>query len=304
MKLPLQSQKAAPMDHSNTHPQEPVEAEPGLSSAMHDIRKLARSYQMERERSAPELPLELGGVSMTPNFILQPQATSRQDSWKAIALTMMVLLGLSTSALAMKLFSDEEAKSPTLPLQLQLDSSHLEAPVEAPSATVFPAEPTLYQTSSAPGSVLAPPELHVTTTPSLRVREAAARVSRKAVEEVDSCDEVACLIDSSDACCQAFASVRASEQPAADVYRPYRPTRSELMSPLKSIHGRVESCFDKYQFSGVATVHLVLSAKGAITSFALSEGSPEFQSCIEGYVRELKFPELSQSFRFSYPFIF
>lgn len=282
--------------------------EPGLASAMHDIQTLAKSYQQAKVAPPATEALELGGVSMTPNFWLAPTVAPRRESWKGIALGLMVMLGLSTSALALSLYNNASAsETSSAPRMFELDTATLRvAPDTTLSEQARPYEPAIYRVATAPGVTaspeaqresLAPPAISTRTTN----RKASANASR--ITQSESCDEVACLIDGSGECCQQFESVRAKQVEIEEApARPYRLTRSEIMKPMQSISGRVARCAETFGAQDVAMVKLNISEQGTITTLHVDHGSPGFQSCVEEQVRTLRFRELSQPFQFSYPF--
>lgn len=285
----------------------------GLSSAMHDIRMLAASYEEQRGRVDEREPeLAFGGATMDPRLLLVPKLAPRTDYWRVAALGLMVLLGLSASALALTLYRNVEppASSPTtlyVPPASGLPESDVSSSMATPEI-VRPREPALYRMPSTPGDT-ASPQTHQAQSPTVTLRTSAEprarRRSTRVVEPVSSCDEVACILDSSDPCCEQFESVREHEiRESPSTSRPYRPTRAQAIEPLRGIQNRVRGCFDKHDYRGVATVTLRIAPKGRVQGFELADGSPAFQRCVQDHVQAVRFGELRQPFTLSYPFTY
>lgn len=294
--------------------------EAGMSSAMHDIRMLTKSYTAHRDQQR-ELPAQFAPqTAVDPRVLLIPTAEVRTDRFKIAMLSLMVIMGLSTSAIAVRLAMQ------STPVEKSQNYKGIESGQESP--VLLPPAPALvdaikdegriesetpgYQVPESPESSRVNPEEHKlvvpplpkTTkrkTPARRIRSSRASVETKAAE---TCDEVACFLGEGGACCGQESSDRAEpdaeEERAA---RPYRLSRKQVMQPMKSVEGRVRSCADDFGFEGVATVALIISPEGSVQEFALDAGTSSFQSCVEAKVSSLHFPKLSQSFSTKYPYI-
>jgi hypothetical protein len=117
-----------------------------------------------------------------------------------------------------------------------------------------------------------------------------------------ACDEVLALIDPSAPRCPGMEDI---EKPAAapeDESHPYRLTRAQIIEPMRSISGRVRACYERFDYSGIATVRVTLEASGDIRRATIADGGQEFQDCVLDHVRGLDFPELEQPFTFAFPF--
>jgi hypothetical protein len=289
----------------------------GLSSAMHDMRMLATSYQAHRESNEPAPFFPDRGAAVDPRVLLMPKAAPRGDRWRHATLLMMVFLGLSTSALAVTLaFRGGETIRPTQEIRpIVTEESHLVAPVPSVVVPTIPEgeepaleEPAPFQVTESPESSRVNPEKRVPALPKAEsVSERRARIlgkSKPRISKTSGCDEVACLLDGGGACCgseevESPAQISEGEEQAA---RPYRLSRAQVMTPMQSIRGRVLACYDEHDYSGVALVKIVIAPEGRVDTFDLDDGSESFQACVEKQVRKLSFPELKQPFTVAYPF--
>jgi hypothetical protein len=273
---------------------------------MHDIQTLAISYRDRLESSPLESrsPSFAGFANMQadPRVLTPVPPAEKQDGWKVIALSMMVLFGISTSAFAISLLDDEESKTTHV-----YSVSEIEERVED-AGSMQPMEPALFPAFSTQVSEDSVSEgiEEIVTRPSVKIatrRKAKERSARSSIK-ANACDEVACLIDGGSACCQGVANtpyeVRAFEAPS----RPYRLTRAQVMGPMQSIRGRVHACYERYGYEGVAKVDLVIEPSGKVRDVELSAGSLAFQKCVERHVRTLRFAELKQPFSVSFPYKF
>jgi len=130
--------------------------------------------------------------------------------------------------------------------------------------------------------------------------------TRKATAST-TCDEVTCLVDPSGACCKSLGvATKTSSKPAAAVDEDLSETltRADLNAGLRSHRGRIESCADRHQFSGTATVKLRVDANGRVTSAATTSGTPEFQSCLRSRIKTARFPKTKNGASLRYPFVF
>ena len=285
---------------------------------MHDIRLLAKTYQEHNQVDESDSRIVHPAAAVDPRVLLMPTAEARTDRWKILMLSAMVLVGLSTSAIAVRLVMEPspEPSSPSSKVMEVTPQSPLSTPgvelpnVEAPSPV--DATSTSYVLTRSPESSAANPQTHEAVLPptakkrkaSAKIRTPASTKSESVTKTADTCDEVACLIGVDGTCCGTLPDNRNDAQDAEDelAERPYRLSRSQVMKPLQSVKGRVNTCADKYDYQGVALVKIVITAEGTVGSAELDDGSTEFQSCVEKQVRALRFPKLSQPFTVSYPY--
>lgn len=289
----------------------------GLSSAMHDMRSLAKSYLEHREQGEPVAFIASQSTAVDPRVLLLPTIEPRSDRLKIAMLSVMVLLGLSTSAIAVGLImrTAPEAKTqsyraPDLaPEALPASEPAIDA---SPATSIPEAESTVYEVVASPETARATPERHESVLPPVArpkrskpaLRARSGRETSKSSETSQTCDEVACFLGESGACCGTEASEQAHQSDADErADRPYRLGRQQVIEPMKSISGRVRSCADQHGFKGIATATLVIAPDGSIDEVSLDEGSGSFQACVESKVRTLSFPKLQQSFTTKYPFI-
>ena len=274
----------------------PINNEVGLSSAMHDMRTLAASY---REHAAEEEAPHLALPSTIDNrVLLLPKTSGVPEHWKLTALMLMVLLGLSTSALAALSFRSEpiEQRRIYVPEAAAAKPESLSLPAFTPNS-----EPPLYEVSVSPPSSMATPETREPVVPEVKTSKVRSRNPQK-TRSISACDEVACLLGDGQ-CCGESAEA-ATKVDTEERVRPYRLTRKQVMAPMQSIAGRVHSCFDRHDYEGVALVTLKIAESGQVQGFDLDDGSAAFQSCVEKQVTSLQFAELAQPFTVSYPFTF
>ena len=280
----------------------------GLSSAMHDIRMLANRYQSESQAEEAGDSLHLAGVtSIQPQQLLQPVVQTSSDRWKGPAFWLLMLLGLSTSALALSLFAEPE----TLDKPVYF---HVEEPTLNVSQAVLPAQPSVlpyeeprYETSqdsSSDDAVAAPPAAGTarkSATPKSSARVQRSVSSPLATETASTCDEVACLIDSSDPCCSQYASV-AQRESILEATRPYRPERAAVMKAMKGIEADVLRCFETHGETGILSVDFVIAADGHVTGVELEHGTLGFRACVRDQVSTVSFEPLQAPFKMSFPF--
>lgn len=291
--------------------------EVGLSSAMHDMRMLATSYQAHREALNPTPLLPTQPVPVDPRVILMPKPVVKEDRWRLATLLMMVFLGLSTSALAVTLaFGGDKASSTQSLRPIVIEEPHLVAPEPSVVTPVLPEEdasvalepPTRFELPESPESSAVNPKRRPVVAPkaqSAGERRARLLAKRKpAISKQSGCDEVACLLEGGGACCpgdEVKNTSRMSEE-QEQASRPYRLSRAQVMTPMQSIRGRVLACYDEHDYQGVALVEIVIAPEGSVQSFDMDDGSAAFQACVEKQVRTLEFPKLRQPFTVAYPF--
>lgn len=282
----------------------------GLSSAMHDIRMLASRYESERQGPSAGDSLRLAGVTtMQPQHILQPRENKSADKWKGPALVMLMLLGLSTSVLALSIYAEPDTL--VEPVFFETESlGHVERPalVSPPTIQLPNEEPRLEASrEDATGETAlrspAAPESRQrrVVTPKITRRASAEESASEESEEWPTCDEVACLIDSQDPCCSQYASVTRQVSEVED-HSPHRPTRADVMKAMRGIEGEVLQCFDTHGESGLASVDFVIETDGTVREVELSQGALAFRACVREHVRTLEFERLKAPFKMSFPF--
>jgi hypothetical protein len=290
----------------------------GLSSAMHDMRSLAKSYMDHREQgSGAATPIALLSTAVDPRVLLLPTVEPRSDRLKIAMLSMMVLLGLSTSAIAVGLIMQRAPETKTQSYQddppMASTASINEIEIDASPATSSPlTDRTVYEVATSPETARATPERHELVVPPVTqpkrtkpvLRSRSGRENSAVEDATETCDEVACFLGDSDACCGTEPGDQErvlDEEERSE--RPYRLGRQQVMGPMKSISGRVRSCADQNGFEGVATATLIIAPDGSVKEVSLDEGSESFQSCVESKVQALTFPKLQQPFTTKYPYI-
>lgn len=291
----------------------------GLSSAMHDIRTLAARYESERQTSRAGESLHLAGVTkMQPQHILQPKVKSESsERWKVPAFLLVMVLGLGTSAFALSLYAEPETLlepvyfhtdnvgridkpvySPRLPSQLPSEEPRYES--------VLPDAPEVATTARTGSATTADPQtssriVRAVVTPRVTKRRSEQTPKNSVDEDFGTCDEVACLIDSSDPCCSQYESV-AQEDSVLAAHKPYRPERSDVMRTMRGIESEVLQCFDTHGESGLTSVDFVIQPDGSVREVELSQGALPFRACIRGHMRTLSFEPLRAPFKMSFPF--
>jgi hypothetical protein len=303
-----------------------VNRDAGLSSAMHEIRLLAEHYRDEREAASDQRPdVQVLGGAIDPRVLLMPATRPRTDSYRIAMLAMMILVGLSTSAIAVRMAFhaapsqgvSAPATQPATQLATQPASKGLpEAarPLEGnePEGTAK-GEAQAYELKRTPARNQKPRDSRDQVVPPapkakrgrIKSQTQSSGAPRVKADTGPSCDEVACLVGDADACCgqefeQQADSIRSAESLEG---RPYRLSRGQVMEPMQSVAGRVRSCADKSEYQGIAMVKIVIAANGRVSSFQLDDGGADFQACVEGHVSGLRFPLLRQPFTVSYPYI-
>ncbi len=304
------------------HP-DPASHDAGLSSAMHDIRSLATSYDEHRQESAAANDQRsMVNSTFDRRVLLIPQPKDPADRFKILMLSMMVLVGLSTSAIALRMAlapmnaSGTQTQSEFMPNEVEpanvMPPSRLvvEPSDEIRPELVLSPDAGSYTVPTSPESSQVNPERRDRVTPVVRKKRSsqissqarAKKSEERKVAAPDSYDEVACLLGDRDAC--SGAETEDDEDLAEDELegRPYRLSRSEVMQPMQSVRGRVRTCADDHDYEGVALVKIVIAPNGRVEDFDLDDGVQGFQSCVEKHVSSLRFPLLKQSFTVSYPY--
>ncbi len=275
----------------------------GLSSAMHDMRSLAKSYLDHRQQSSnPATSIARQSTAVDPRLLLLPTIEPRSDRWKIAMLSMMILLGLSTSAIAVGLimhktsetrtqtFTAADNGTTTLPASTQEKDASPGTSIVQPDNKdyLFPVSPESSRTRPDRDKLVPPPVTQPKRSrPGLRAR------SRRPVST--NSEATKSWKEATDQ-----EGLSEKEERAA---RPYRLSRQQVMKPMKSITGRVRSCADQNGFQGVATATLVIAPNGSVQEAAVDQGSESFRSCVATKVRTLRFPKLQHSFTTKYPYI-
>jgi outer membrane biosynthesis protein TonB len=285
---------------------------------MHDMRFLAKTYQehSERPHDSPS-PIALQGAAVDPRVLLLPTVQPRLERWKIAMLSMMILLGLSASAIAVRLIM-QPASAPSAQNYKSVEPQP-EAVEPAPVANHSGLETPIlesvdsegYQLTSSPESSRANPQVHQAIAPPTpgatknksALRKNAGKSASSATKAADTCDEVACLVGAGGACCELLPTSGLTAGAQEDISeRPYRLSRTQVMGPMQSISGRVRTCADDHAFEGVALVKIVIAPEGSVDKIDVDQGSEGFQSCLSKQVQTLHFPSLSQPFTVSYPY--
>jgi predicted Zn finger-like uncharacterized protein len=123
------------------------------------------------------------------------------------------------------------------------------------------------------------------------------------------CDEVACLVDSSQPCCKSGNSPSPSpSKPSGGGGGdgPETLDKSAIQAGISSVRGRVMSCNDQYKVPGQVDVKIVISADGDVSSASVTgkfAGTPT-GSCVERAIKSAHFKSAQKSTTVKYPFIF
>jgi hypothetical protein len=124
----------------------------------------------------------------------------------------------------------------------------------------------------------------------------------KPAATTDKCDEVACLVDPSKACCAKRGPVVKKEEPKEDL--PERLTASDVNSGLRPRRGRIDSCGDRHGFQGTATLKLTIAPAGKVGSASVDKGNAAFKSCVIGHVKKASFKKTQKGMTLGYPLVF
>lgn len=247
---------------------------------------------------------------MQPQHILQPKLPSESsERWKVPAFLLVMVLGLSTSAFALSLYAEPE--SLVEPTYFHTDSLRLPA-VEAPLPTQLPSEQPLYEPvlEAVPVAVVEAPIAtersassigRASVTPKIAKARPTQTPTSTRSEVAPTCDEVACLVDSSDACCSEYEGALQEDSVLAD-YKPYRPDRSDAMRTIRGVEADVLRCFDEHGETGLASVDFVIQTDGSVREVELSQGTLGFRACVREEMRTLSFEPLQSPFKMSFPF--
>jgi hypothetical protein len=265
----------------------------GLSSAMHDIRTL-KSHYLEHD-AALESPLSIPAQS--PLVLIEPTSAAK-DPTKPLAITAIVL-GLCVSALAMMQMrmTADRGLSQERSLVLPATQTTLQ------SATILPSEPPLYISETevtAPISELR--QRHTAAPPVKAMRKAKPSQVSEAKVEAPQCDEILCLVEPDAACCLPSPAAE-SEESFAEA-RPVRQSRREVMQRMRSLNGRVQSCFDEAGIRGVVTVEFVILADGSTSDVRVPGQPSEMQACIAPLMESLHFEPAQTRLSMAYPYVF
>jgi len=276
----------------------------GLSSAMHDMQMLATRYREHQDELTP-IPPPPESTAADPRLLLIPTPPVRSDHWKQAAFALMVLLGLTTSALAVTLAFRPSAKTqpavgpviatPESKPQLDAATARVEVRAEEPAE-----QPMVEPVAEEPVAERVKPIK--TLEQSVKVAPLRRTPRNKPLKTVSGCDEAACLLGDAEACCDSVAPSDTSDSVDAIAARPYRPSREQVMTSMRSIRGRVSRCFADHGYQGVALVKVIIAPDGSVSKFDMDDGGVGFQACVAPLVSGLEFPQLRQPFTLSYPF--
>lgn len=136
------------------------------------------------------------------------------------------------------------------------------------------------------------------------VEPAPAAEPEPAAKAAGECDEVACLVDPSSACCAQRSPKVAAKVAETTEELPERLSASDVNAGLRPRRGRIESCGDRHGFTGTANLKLVITPAGKVGSVELSEGNSAFQSCVAGHVKKASFERSQRGMSLTYPLVF
>jgi hypothetical protein len=234
------------------------------------------------------------------SLLLPAKEPARSHRPLAIA---AIILGLCTAALATLQLQMSRRTTPLLSKQLVLparDRAPLVRlqPREAELMSISSQLETEEQTSPLAADTLVRRKTILPARPSARSSPPPAD---EAPDAAPVCDEVLCLVEPDAECCE-LAGVFEPEEGSGEVL-PVRHTRQQVMARMRSINGRVESCFDRAGHRGVATVHFVIHRSGKVEDVSVS-ASPELQACIAPLVDALEFQPAQNQLTMAYPYVF
>lgn len=117
------------------------------------------------------------------------------------------------------------------------------------------------------------------------------------------CDEVACALDPSSACCakrKAGNKTTGSSTPAADAL-PEAPSAKDIRAVMATL--RVEAACGDGSVEGIVKLAIVVAADGTVKQVDVKEApSPALGQCVVGLVKPLRFPRSQRGVTFTFPF--
>jgi outer membrane biosynthesis protein TonB len=124
------------------------------------------------------------------------------------------------------------------------------------------------------------------------------------------CDEVACLVDSSQPCCQKASGGSRSSGGSSERTMPEKVGKGlekpQIQKGVNGVRGRVMSCNDQYKVPGTVEVRIVISPDGDVSSATVKgkfAGTPT-GSCVERAIKSANFDSAEKATTVNYPFIF
>ncbi len=123
--------------------------------------------------------------------------------------------------------------------------------------------------------------------------------------EKPKCDEVACLVNPSDPCCDKLSGKHKRKvEKAAESELPEKLTSKDVNAGINRMRGRIGACGTKHGFQGVAKLKLTVAGDGTLTRAKVDKGSAEFKSCVLDKLETAKFNKTRNGLTVAYPFVF
>jgi hypothetical protein len=121
----------------------------------------------------------------------------------------------------------------------------------------------------------------------------------------DNCDEVACLVDPTPACCARFrkgGGGGGGTEPGGDL--PEAPGRGQIRAAMSAIAGALDACAAGLSAQVTVRVGVAVAPDGAVTDASV-DGSPtpELAACVSAAARTARFPRSRNGIHFKYPVI-
>lgn len=121
------------------------------------------------------------------------------------------------------------------------------------------------------------------------------------------CDEVACLIDPSPACCKKYRRKRDKSPKGGAGNLPQKLRRSDISKGVAKIRGRLRACV-KDGYKGRVTFSVTVDSSGRVSEVTLSSKpdslAPAARSCLLASFKRARFPKSQQGNKFRYPIRF
>ncbi len=314
-------------------------------SGLIDIRSMAQVYLGENGAAqtdvVPDLPVFTQSSFETAVPVLLP-TQAEEGGNKKLLWGLIGLLVVAVGFLGFKAFSngdkesnvaavpssDSVAKAPSVAPEVKTENSVVPAPegevekTEAVADAVVPEPVEAVETASA----IVETEERTRTKSDKRERKKdrtesrsdraektksveapPQRETRKSSRDSGDCDEVACLVDSSRACCKRFRSGSSSSSSGGDsksnANLPERLSRGDIKTGMGRVRSRVASCGSKNGFKGRVDTKIKIGGNGKVSSVSAKGGSGAVNSCVSSAVKSAKFPKTQTGASFSYPWV-